>query len=218
MKRAARQLPARTSSIRARRSRSSMAIAPGRRVARTWAQCSQSRARSGLGYARPAARLRCAARPGPHRRAASDARWTTRATSSSSPRPAAPASPASSRRCWSSIRISSSRSRTPRARRAARNSTAANTTSSTSRDFRADGRGAASSSNGPRCTATCYGTSRGAIEERIAGGARRGARDRLAGRAADQAAVPQRGADLHPAAELGRAALRLERRGEDGPR
>ena len=34
----------------------------------------------------------------------------------------------------------------------------------------------------------------------------RGARDRLAGRAADQAAVPARGADLHPAAELGRTA------------
>ena len=44
---------------------------------------------------------------------------------------------------------------------------------------------------------------------------RRAARDRLAGRAADQAALPERGADLHPAAELGRAALapRAARRG-----
>ncbi len=49
-----------------------------------------------------------------------------------------------------------------------------------------------------------YGTSRKAeIESRIRRRRGRGARNRLAGRAADQAVVPECGADLHPAARAG---------------
>jgi len=57
--------------------------------------------------------------------------WKPPATCSASPRPAAPASPVWSRRCSSSIRGWPSRSRTRRAHRVGRSSTAANTGSST---------------------------------------------------------------------------------------
>jgi guanylate kinase len=62
-----------------------------------------------------------------------------------------------------------------------------------------------------------YGTSRTAIEERLAQRRGRGAGNRLAGRAADQAHLCPCGADLHPAAQLGRTGQRLNRRGEDRP-
>jgi guanylate kinase len=52
-----------------------------------------------------------------------------------------------------------------------------------------------------------YGTSKKAIEDRMAQGLGRGSGDRLPGRHPDQEGVCQRGADLHPAAELGRTAL-----------
>jgi dimethylaniline monooxygenase (N-oxide forming) len=79
--------------------------------------------------------------------------WTTPATCSSSPPRAERASPASSSRCWSWIRTWSSRSRTPPAHPAARNSRGASTSSS-AKPSSAPRSTTATSSSGRRCTAT----------------------------------------------------------------
>ena len=62
-----------------------------------------------------------------------------------------------------------------------------------------------------------YGTSRGAIEERIVARPGRGARDRLAGRAADQALFPNAILIFLLPPSWDELLQRLQRRGEDDP-
>jgi hypothetical protein len=140
--------------------------------------------------------------------------WTTPATFSSWRPPAGPASPAWSRRCWSWIRTSRCRCRTPRARRAARSSTAASTGSSTSRVPTPWWRGEILRM-GPGARQPLRHLAQG---HRGAAGAR--GEDVVLeidwqGALQIKRLFPQRRADLHPAAQLGRncAAPGAPRRG-----
>ena len=145
----------------------------------------------------------------PRRRA-----WTTPETSSSSPPRAAPASRAWSRRCSSSTRTSRSRSRTRRRKPRGQDQ------HGREYHFVDDPRFRRMIARGEfvewaEVHGHLYGTSRAGHRGADHRRQRRAARDRLAGGAADQAALSERGADLHPAAELGRAAPapRAARRG-----